>query len=166
MPTLPRTRVILLAIALLGAYGVRAHESQTSTRHPNAQASKVQRAFGVAGEKRDVTRTIEIHMLDEMRFTPQRVDVRRGETVRFVVTNTGKLMHELVIGTKAELDKHAAMMMGAGMAHDESYIAHVQPGKTGELVWKFNLTGRFDFACLVPGHYEAGMVGTINVAPR
>jgi uncharacterized cupredoxin-like copper-binding protein len=63
-------------------------------------------------------------------------------------------------------DGSLPVLIAIQVSDDESYIAHVQPGKTGELVWKFNRTGRFDFACLVPGHYEAGMVGTINVAPR
>jgi uncharacterized cupredoxin-like copper-binding protein len=93
--------------------------------------------------------------------------VRQGETVRFVHRNTGRVMHEFVLGTRSELDAHAALMRKyPGMEHDEPYMAHVAPGKTGEVVWTFNRAGDFDFACLIPGHYEAGMVGKITVVPR
>ena len=103
-------------------------------------------------------------MGDNMRFTPDRIDVRRGETLRFRVQNAGKEMHEFVIGTKAENAKHAEMMIKhPNMEHDEPYMAHVSPGKTGEIVWTFNRAGTFEFACLIAGHYSAGMVGTINV---
>ena len=89
---------------------------------------------------------------------------RRGETLRFRVQNAGKEMHEFVIGTKAENAKHAELMIKfPNMEHDEPYMAHVSPGKTGEIVWTFNRAGTFEFACLIAGHYSAGMVGTINV---
>jgi uncharacterized cupredoxin-like copper-binding protein len=82
-----------------------------------------------------------------------------------VIKNTGKGLHELVIGTKPELDAHAALMVKfPDMQHDEPYMAHVAPGKTSELIWTFNRPGTFDFACLIAGHYQAGMVGTIQVA--
>jgi len=90
--------------------------------------------------------------------------VKQGDTVKFVVRNTGKVMHEIVIGTKNMLDEHAALMVKfPNMEHDEPYMAHVAPGKTGELVWTFNRPGDFDFACLIAGHYQAGMVGKITV---
>jgi uncharacterized cupredoxin-like copper-binding protein len=75
-------------------------------------------------------------------------------------------MHELVIGTKKALDAHAAAMAKSpAMAHDEPYMTHVAPGEAGEIVWTFNRPGRFEFACLVAGHYESGMRGQIEVAP-
>jgi Cu/Ag efflux protein CusF len=81
------------------------------------------------------------------------------------VQNKGKVLHELVIGTKAELDAHAALMVRfPDMAHDEPYMAHVGPQKTGQLIWTFNRAGEFDFACLINGHYQSGMVGKIRVA--
>jgi uncharacterized cupredoxin-like copper-binding protein len=90
--------------------------------------------------------------------------VRVGQTVRFVMFNEGKLMHELVIGTKPVLDQHAALMRKhPTMEHDEPYMAHVAPGRHGEIVWKFNRAGEFDFACLIAGHYESGMVGKVTV---
>jgi uncharacterized cupredoxin-like copper-binding protein len=69
-----------------------------------------------------------------------------------------------VIGTPKELQEHAEMMRKhPNMEHDEPYMAHVSPGKTGDIVWTFNREGDFEFACLLPGHFEAGMRGTIRV---
>jgi len=105
-----------------------------------------------------------VRMNDDMRFAPERIEVKLGETIRFVHRNDGKTLHEFVIGTKQELDKHAAMMRKQpGMEHDEPYMAHVAAGKSAEMIWTFNRAGEFDFACLIPGHYEAGMVGKIIV---
>jgi uncharacterized cupredoxin-like copper-binding protein len=132
-----------------------------------AVQKKEQKAWGIAGEATRASRTIEVGMSDSMRFSPDRIDVRRGETVRLVFRNQGKLMHEFVIGTKKELDEHAALMIKfPTMEHDEPYMAHVAPGETGEIVWHFNRAGEFDFACLIAGHYQAGMVGKIFVAAR
>ena len=90
-----------------------------------------------------------------------------GDTVRFVLKNGGKVMHEFVIGTKKTLDEHAALMVKfPGMQHEQPYMAHVPPGKTGELIWNFNKPGNFDFACLIAGHYQAGMIGTITVTAK
>jgi uncharacterized cupredoxin-like copper-binding protein len=103
-------------------------------------------------------------MGDNMRFTPERIEVAQGETLRLTLTNTGKVMHELVIGTQKELTEHAALMKRfPNMEHEEPYMAHVAPGKTGEIIWTFNRPGEFDFACLLPGHFEAGMMGKIVV---
>jgi uncharacterized cupredoxin-like copper-binding protein len=131
-----------------------------------APTVREQKPWGIAGDAKAATRTIEIRMTDNMRFTPDRIEVREGETVRFRIVNAGKLLHELVIGTKQELDAHAEMMMKhPGMEHDEPYMAHVAAGKRGGLVWNFNRAGTFQFACLIAGHYQAGMVGTIVVKP-
>jgi uncharacterized cupredoxin-like copper-binding protein len=157
-----RTWLIAALLAATGATG--AHEA-----HKKAPASvkKAQQAWGIAGDAQGATRTIAVGMDDRMRFTPARIDVRTGETVRFVVRNTGKLMHEFVIGTPAENAKHAALMIKfPNMEHDEPWMAHVPPGKTGELVWTFNRAGEFEFACLIAGHYQAGMLGKITVTPR
>jgi uncharacterized cupredoxin-like copper-binding protein len=155
---------LLLACAIAAVTtAAPAHEKSGDKSKPS-QVRKEQKPWGIAGEPKAVKRTVEITMSDAMRFTPDVVEVKQGETVRFVVENAGKQLHELVIGTKKELDEHAAMMAKfTGMEHDESYIAHVGPGKKGELVWHFNRAGDFDFACLIAGHYRAGMVGKIRV---
>jgi len=126
---------------------------------------KEQKEWGIAGDAKAVSRTITLTMTDNMRFTPDKIDVKQGDTIRFVIKNSGKIMHEMVIGNKKDLDEHAAMMVKfPGMEHEEPYMAHVATGKTGEIIWTFNKPGSFDFACLIAGHYQAGMVGKINVA--
>ena len=160
-----RTACIALAGALAIAPAAWAH----GDAHPDKQGGDVvkeQKPWGIAGEARGA-RTIEIRMTDDMRFTPSRIQVREGETIRFRVRNAGKILHEMVIGTPEELAQHAALMRRfPGMEHDEPYMAHVAAGRTGELVWNFNRPGTFQFACLIPGHFEAGMTGTLIVTPR
>lgn len=159
-----KTCLIPLALALSAGVPVLAHGPQGHDQP--AVAKKEQTPWGIAGSAQAVRRTIDIVMTDGMRFVPDRIDVRRGETVRLRVRNDGKMLHELVIGNKKELDEHAALMLKfPDMAHDEPYMVHVDPGKTGEIIWTFNRAGDFDFACLIAGHYQAGMVGTIKVKP-
>ncbi len=159
-----RTAALLLSLASITTLAT-AHGNE---EHKKAGPVKMeQKPWGIAGNAKAVTRTIEIGMTDAMRFTPDKLEVREGETVRFVHTNSGKVMHEFVLGTKKELDEHAALMKKfPGMEHDEPYMSHVAPGKRGEIVWQFNRAGEFDFACLLPGHYEAGMVGKIKVVAK
>lgn len=161
-----------MQIAKLWAILLLAFSSSAAIAHGEAVhagkkqvAAKEQKAWGIAGTANAVRRTIDVGMSDDMRFTPARIDVKRGETVRFVLRNNGNLMHEFVIGTKRELDEHAALMVKfPNMEHDEPYMAHVAPGQTGEIVWNFNRAGAFDFACLIAGHYQAGMIGKIEVS--
>jgi uncharacterized cupredoxin-like copper-binding protein len=160
MKTFTLIFVVLTGTATIVA---TAHENQKHASKAVA-AKKEQKAWGVAGDPKSAKRTIEVTMSDSMRFTPDNIEVRQGETIKFVIRNNGKMMHEMVIGTKKELDEHAALMQKfPNMEHDEPYMAHVAPGKTGELVWNFNRPGEFDYACLIAGHYQAGMVGKIKV---
>jgi uncharacterized cupredoxin-like copper-binding protein len=155
----------LLAAGPLAAHG-DAHESgkgkpQAATLPPE------QKAFGIAGDPGRVDRTIPIRLSDTMRFSPSKLQVKLGETVRFVLRNDGKVMHEMVIGTPEELAAHAELMRKhPTMEHDEPHMAHVAPARRGVLVWHFNRPGTFEFACLIPGHFEAGMRGTITVLAR
>lgn len=126
---------------------------------------KEQKEWGIAGGAKAAKRTVQIKMLDTMRFTPDAISVKQGETVKFVIQNNGQMQHEFVIGTNKELEEHAALMVKfPNMEHDEPYMAHVPAGKTGEIIWTFNRAGDFDFACLIAGHYQSGMVGKINVS--
>ena len=103
-------------------------------------------------------------MSDAMRFTPASVTVKKGETIRFVVKNSGKLKHEMVLGTAKELREHAELMKKfPEMEHADPNQLSVEPGKKGELVWQFTRVGTFDFACLQPGHFDAGMCGKVAV---
>lgn len=135
-------------------------------KKPSASSTPamVEKSFGKTGHVAQVTRTISVDMSDRMRFSPDTLTVREGETVKFVVKNSGKLMHEFVLGTLPELKEHAELMKKfPGMEHDEPYMAHVAPGKTQTIVWQFTKAGAFHFGCLLPGHFEAGMVGRIHV---
>ena len=144
-----------------------AHEDMPKSAHNAHTAVKEQKAWGIGGDAKAATRTVTLTMDDTMRFSPNKLSFKQGETVRFVIQNKGKLLHEMVIGTRKELDEHAAMMVKfPKMAHDEPYMAHVNAGKSGGLVWTFNRPGDFEFACLIAGHYQAGMVGTISVSAR
>ena len=125
--------------------------------------------FGMQGNPKKVTRTIAIDMTDNMRFSPSEITVRQGETVRFVITNKGKMLHEMILGTLDELKAHgekAVTVVGVaelGMEHDDPYMTHVRAGRKDSMVWQFTQPGEFYFACLIPGHFEAGMLGKITV---
>ncbi|MBA4741689.1 MAG: cupredoxin family protein [Azoarcus sp.] len=128
---------------------------------------KEQTGWGIAAEADKADRTLEVVMSDDMRFAPDRISFTEGETVRLVVKNEGAMMHELVIGDHASLAEHAEMMVKfPNMEHDEPYMAHVPPGETREIVWTFNRDGEFEFACLIPGHYQAGMLAKVEVIDR
>jgi uncharacterized cupredoxin-like copper-binding protein len=153
-------RDLIAAAAATVALPVLGHGEKKT----HAAAKKEQKAWGIAGDARDTQRTIVVRMLDTMRFEPDRIDVKRGLTVRIDIRNDGQMLHEFVIGTAKELEDHAALMLKfPGMEHDEPYMAHVSPGKSGRIVWHFNRTGTFEFACLIAGHYQAGMKGVIHV---
>jgi uncharacterized cupredoxin-like copper-binding protein len=157
--------MLVLAAGLAVSGAALAHGDKHAAKP--AATVKEQKAWGIAGETKAVTRTVEFRMNDRMRFTPDRLEVRQGDTLKLVLKNDGKVMHEFVLGTKKELDEHAALMLKfPDMEHDEPYMAHVAPGKTGQIIWTFNRAGDFDFACLIAGHYQAGMVGKVIVRAR
>lgn len=176
-PRLQERRPVLARLSVCGIWALsltcgagllaqraQAHSAQGHSAKKPADLQPQQKPWGIAGDPKRVVRTIEIRMDDAMRFTPERIEVQEGHTLRLRIRNTGKLMHELVIGTRQELDEHAALMKRfPTMAHDEPYMAHVDPGRSGEIVWHFNRAGEFEFACLIPGHYDAGMKGKIIV---
>jgi uncharacterized cupredoxin-like copper-binding protein len=164
-----KSRRLFLATGL--AAGVLALH-RTSFAHGGAEhapkrtddAPREQQAWGIAGDEKAVSRTIPIVMSDEMRFVPERIEVRLGETIRFAHENRGAVMHEMVIGMPETLAGHAELMQRfPGMEHDEPWMAHVAPGGRGAMIWTFNRGGEFRFACLIPGHFQAGMVGGIKV---
>lgn len=116
-----------------------------------------------------VSRSIEVRMDDQMRFTPSSLEVSAGETIRFVVHNAGGTAHEMVLGSDEEIREHAqAMQQGAGHSdghsHGSGAAITVAAGQKGELVVKFDQAGTLQMACLIPGHYEAGMRGTVKVS--
>lgn len=162
--------------------------SVSSVASPGSHAE-----IGQPAAAASATRTVNIEMTD-LAFSPKTLEVKAGETVRFVLINKGQLLHEFNLGDAAmhaehqkEMLKmqqsgamtttgmhhagmdHGAMGQGsmpmAGMTHDDPNSVLVEPGKTAELTWTFSGTRDLEFACNVPGHYQAGMVGTLKVAP-
>jgi uncharacterized cupredoxin-like copper-binding protein len=155
--------VTALGLGIVSA-GAFAHGEKSHAKKFTAAQLVEEKAFGKAGDPKKITRTITFHMSDRMRFDPSRITVKQGETIRFVAKNDGKLLHEMVFGTMKELKKHAELMKKfPGMEHDEPYMTHVAPGKTGEIIWQFTKVGEFDFACLIAGHYDSGMMGKVIV---
>ena len=158
-------RTMIAAIVALGiAQGALAHGEKAGVAQAFDYATADPTPFGIAADPRKAKRTIRVGMDDKMRFVPSKIEVRQGEIVRFVAANRGQVLHEMVLGTMDDLKAHAELMKKfPGMEHDEPHMAHVAPGKTGEIGWRFTQPGTFHFGCLVPGHFEAGMVGTIAV---
>lgn len=161
-----KKKAAVFAMLLCTAAATFADAKHGAGRPFNAEQAE-QQAFGIAADPKTATRTIRVAMTDGMRFVPDIIEVRQDEIVKFVVTNKGKRLHELVIGTPAELKEHAGLMKRfPGMEHDEPHMLHVRRGRSGEIAWQFNRPGVFSFACLIPGHFEAGMVGKIIVREK
>ena len=156
----------LLALTLMAASALAlAHDKPHASG--GVDYSKAEETpFGRAVDPKRAKRTIRVEMTDQMRFIPSHISVSRGEIVRFVPVNKGQVMHEMVLGTLHELRKHAEMMKKhPGMEHDEPHMAHVAPGKSGVMGWQFTQAGEFFYGCLIPGHFDAGMIGKVTVKP-
>ena len=155
----------LIAVMLLAAVTVSAYAHDSAHRKSSIDYSKVEETpFGRAADPNKARRTIRVEMSDAMRFTPAEITVKRGDIVRFVPVNKGKVMHEMVLGTMKDLKEHAELMRKhPGMEHDEPHMVHVAPGKQAAMGWQFTRPGEFFFGCLIPGHFEAGMIGKIKV---
>jgi uncharacterized cupredoxin-like copper-binding protein len=152
-----RTTLVTLVTAIFAAAATAAGSHGGGHAHDESP-------IGQPGETAEVTRTIQVEMADTMRFTPANFTVKRGETIRFVVKNAGQLKHEFVLGQAKELKAHYELMKKfPEMEHAEANMLTVAPGQTGEVIWQFTKTGPVDFACLHPGHYDAGMKGVIKV---
>lgn len=182
--TLSKITAIAIASATitLGATQVWSSGSH-GDGHGEGNASKTD--IGMPGKAADATRTIQIKMLDNF-YEPESISVKEGETVRFVIKNAGEFVHEFNIGTATmhaghqkemmsmvehgilEADKinHDMMKMDMGggktMEHNDPNSVLLEPGKSGEVVWTFAKAGKTEFACNVPGHYDAGMMGHIK----
>jgi uncharacterized cupredoxin-like copper-binding protein len=147
-----------------------------------------EKLYGRAADPGRADRTVRIEMSDQMRFSPALVEAKRGETVRFVVVNRGAVMHEMVLGTMDDLRQHAEVMkkmeesaqhgsghqMGgnhgsghhaAEHVHAAPGMVHLAPGKSSQFGWEFTHAGEFYYGCLIPGHFDAGMIGKVNVTP-
>lgn len=157
--------IAAIAIGLIGGGALAAGEHAGGHGHANGHGhERAASAVGMPGDPAKVSRSVAVRMDDAMRFSPTELRVEAGETLRLKVHNAGKVEHELVIGSMTELQEHAALMRRfPGMEHDEPNMLRLAPGASGEIVWKFDTAGKVDFACLIPGHMEAGMVGKVVV---
>lgn len=160
-------RLLIIGMSVALATTALAHET-----HEGEHGSATVHSMGEPAPLEAATRTIEVTMLEmedgRMIFEPGSIEVQPGETVRFAVSNVGLIEHEFVFDTPAEIIAHKdEMMMDAAhdMAHDSDNAITLQPGEDGELAWTFANAGVFEFACLIPGHYEAGMFGPLVVRP-
>ena len=148
-----RTIGIVLALAALSSGPALAHEGHD---HHGFSA-------GEPGDPNKPARTIEIAM-SEMSYEPSKIDVKRGEQIRFVLRNVGKEDHEFLLATPKENLAHAEVMKKhPHMEHDDPNGVRLAPNKTAEIVWKFTKSGTFEFSCLIPDHRDYGMIGHVTV---
>ncbi|MCP1446540.1 putative cupredoxin-like copper-binding protein [Pseudomonas sp. GGS8] len=167
-------RLVLAACLLSLSLGLEASPAQTYD-------------FGQPASAAQATRSVEVVMGD-MSFTPKTIDIKAGETVRLVLVNKGQLLHEFNLGDAQMHARHQQEMlqmqqsgmlmptgmkamdhgsmagMDHGMKHDDPNSVLVEPGKTAELTWTFTKATNLEFACNIPGHYQAGMVGKLTVS--
>lgn len=155
---------LLVAVLLAYAPVALAHGEKPGAARSVDHANAEHTPFGIAADPRKAKRTIRVDMLDSMRFSPAQLRMKEGEVVRFVVANKGQLLHEMVLGTMQDLKQHAELMRKhPGMEHDEPHMTHVAPGSSGEIGWRFTRAGTYYYGCLIPGHFEAGMIGKVIV---
>lgn len=181
MPDLPRrtlvgTSVLASLLTLsgcsMGGHGAHGHaadeghqENATGmAEHHDGEEGHHSGPAGKPGKASEVVRTVQVTMTDGMDYIPATVTVMQGETIRFEVINEGQLVHEFVLGTEAEILEHHEMMKRfPGMEHEEPNSVSLASGATGEVIWQFTDAGTVSFACLQPGHFEAGMKGDVVV---
>jgi uncharacterized cupredoxin-like copper-binding protein len=154
---------IATAILLLSTAPAFAGAGEPGHSHGHGEEA----AYGEPGDASKPAREIAITMKEEdgkMLFVPAAISVKKGEQIRFKLSNAGDLDHELVLATLDENLKHAREMeKNPDMEHDDPNARRLAPSASGEILWKFTKAGTFDFSCLIPGHREAGMTGTIIV---
>jgi uncharacterized cupredoxin-like copper-binding protein len=122
-------------------------------------------AVGKPGIVTATSRVVTVSMSDNMRFSPARVNAKQGETIRFIIKNDGNTKHEFVLGSEKDLKEHYEVMKkNPEMEHSDPNMITLAAGESGEVVWQFTKAGKIDFACLQPGHYDAGMKGAVMVA--
>ena len=152
-------------IAAIAAMLLSVNASAGPGGHSHGHSQTI--SAGEPGDPKKPARIVQVTMAErdgKMLFMPARLEVKKGEQVKFVLRNIGELEHEFVLASTADNLKHAeAMEKNPGMEHEEPNGREVAPKKTGEIVWKFTKAGEFEYACLIPGHRAAGMIGTILV---
>ena len=164
------TAASAVAALLGGAHFAAAHEDHAKAAHEAVEAAKEVFAAGEPGDPAKPYRTIDLQMQEmsgAMAYSPTKVEVKVGEQVKFVLTNTGELDHEFMLDSIEHNAKHKiAMEKNPEMEHDDANGKRLQSKKSAEILWKFTKPGTFEYACLIPGHYEAGMHGVVVVAGK
>ncbi|WP_434032994.1 cupredoxin domain-containing protein [Cupriavidus sp. a3] len=147
--------IVLTGLAIAG-------DDEPEWRHRHGHGGGGVTAVGKLGDPRRVGRTITLEVGDSARFTPSTITVKRGETIRFVVKNSGNTKHEMVLGTEGQLLEfyHTRMQAPETKLPTPNAIT-VEAGKAGEIIWEFTRFGTMSFGCLLPGHYDAGERGTV-----
>ena len=157
-------KAVILAGLLIAAGGV-AFAGPGEKGHSHGHDAGF--SAGEPGDPKKPARIVQITMNEgdgKMMYVPDRVEIRRGEQIKFVLRNNGALDHEFILATTAENLKHAEeMKKNPEMEHDDPNAKRLAPKKTNEVVWRFTKAGEFEFGCLIPGHREAGMIGTVVV---
>ena len=157
------TQLAILAVCTAALTGPAA-SAPGAPGHSHDQASF---SAGEPGNPKRQSRTVLITMREgdgKMTFMPDRLEIKRGEQVRFVITNSGELDHEFILATTEENLKHyEEMKKNPEMEHDDPNAKRVGTKKKSEVVWRFTKAGQFEYGCLIPGHREAGMTGIIIV---
>jgi len=150
MKSIATIGIVFIALAAMPATGHEQHNHATYSA-------------GEPGNARQPSRTIEVTM-SEMEFNPSRIEVKRGEQIRFIVRNAGTEDHEFLLASTEDNLKHAdAMKQNPRMAHDDPNGVRLAPKKSAEILWKFTKAGTFEFACLIPDHRDYGMTGRVTV---
>ena len=153
---------MITATLSFSAYASSGHDSHHDHGYEEIQQHKF--AAGEPGKASEVSRTIRIIAMDSMRYDQDKIKVKAGETIRFIVANTGKLRHEFSIGDAKEQKQHAKMMKAMpNMQHKDPNTISLAPNEKSEIIWKFSKTDNIEIACHVPGHYEAGMKANVMV---
>lgn len=159
MPAMDHSKMMMDMDMDMGHGEMQGHHGAATAGHGSEQS-----LAGSVGKESEVSRIIEVTADDSMRFFHEPINVKKGETIKFVVTNKGSMVHEFAIGTKGELKKHGQMMMSnPTMKHGAGGNAiTIEPSQSMSIIWKFEQAGQVEAACNVPGHYQAGMYSPIN----
>jgi uncharacterized cupredoxin-like copper-binding protein len=162
-----RTTAIATAMTLLAAIALVAGPGLSGSGQAHEGHEHTAFSAGEPGDPKKPARTVKVRMLEgsgKMSFEPALIQVRRGEQIRFIVQNDGEEDHEFILATIEDNRKHGELMKKfPEMEHDDPNAKRVLPYASKEVLWKFTKRGEFEFACLIPGHYEKGMFGKVVV---
>ena len=158
---------LIPVLTALTALPALASETVASDAHGGHNSHGDQMLAGMPGNHDKVSRTMNVTMQEtddgEMIFSPSAMEVKQGETIRFMIVNKGEIDHEFVLDTPERNALHKEVMASRTETHATPNAVTLEPGKDGEIIWHFSNAGTFEFACLIPGHYESGMFGQVSV---